>query len=64
VRWPVLISFGAGAVGFRWADTVAAALVAVLIRPHGWSVLGANLGVLADSVRLDRTACARSDAGR
>jgi cation diffusion facilitator family transporter len=49
----VLISFGASALGFRSADIVAAAIVSVLIGRTGWSVLGANLGVLADSVRLD-----------
>jgi cation diffusion facilitator family transporter len=49
----VLLSFGASALGFRWADVAAAAIVSVLIGRTGWSVLGANLGVLADSVRLD-----------
>lgn len=49
----VLISFGVGALGFRWADIVAAGVVSVLIGRTAWSVLGANLGVLADSVRLD-----------
>jgi len=47
------VSFGAIALGFRWADVIAAVIVSVLIGRTAWSVLGSNLGVLADSVQLD-----------
>ena len=49
----VLVSFGAVALGFRWADMIAAVVVSLLIGRTAWSVLGANLGVLADRARLD-----------
>ncbi len=49
----VLVSFGGLALGFRWADLVAAAVVSILIGRTGWGVLRSNLGVLADSARLD-----------
>jgi cation diffusion facilitator family transporter len=49
----VLVSFGAVALGLRWADMIAAVVVSVLIGRTAWSVLGANLGVLADHARLD-----------
>jgi cation diffusion facilitator family transporter len=49
----VLISFGAVALGFQSADMVAAVVVCLLIGRTAWSVLGSNLGVLADRVRLD-----------
>jgi cation diffusion facilitator family transporter len=49
----VLISFGAGALGFRSADMLAAVVVCLLIGRTAWNVLGSNLGVLADSARLD-----------
>jgi cation diffusion facilitator family transporter len=49
----VLISFGAIALGFRYADIVAALIVSVLIGGTAWRILGANLGVLADRARLD-----------
>lgn len=49
----VMASFGATWLGFRAADLVAAVVVAILIGRTAWSVLGENLGVLADRVRLD-----------
>ena len=49
----VLVSFGGVALGFRWADMIAAVVVSLLIGRTAWSVLGANLGVLADRARLD-----------
>jgi cation diffusion facilitator family transporter len=49
----VLVSFGALALGIRWADMAAAFVVCGLIGRTAWSVLGANLGVLADRARLD-----------
>jgi cation diffusion facilitator family transporter len=49
----VLASFGAAWLGFRAADLVAAVVVALLIARTAWNVLRENLGVLADSVRLD-----------
>jgi cation diffusion facilitator family transporter len=49
----VLVSFGAIALGFRWADIAAAGIVSVLIGRTAWSILGTNLGVLADRARLD-----------
>ena len=55
----VLISFGAMALGFHWADLIAAVVVAVLIGRTALGVLGKNLGVLADSARLDPHAVRR-----
>jgi cation diffusion facilitator family transporter len=49
----VLASFGGVALGFAWADMAAAVVVCVLIGRTAWSVLGTNLGVLADRARLD-----------
>jgi cation diffusion facilitator family transporter len=49
----VLVSFGALALGFRWADSVAAVVVAILIGRTAVGVLRTNLGVLADRARLD-----------
>ncbi len=49
----VLASFAAIAVGFRWADTIAAMIVVVLIGRTAYQVLGSNVGILADSARLD-----------
>ena len=49
----VLISFGAIALGFESADMLAAVVVCLLIGRTAWNVLGSNLGVLADSARLD-----------
>jgi cation diffusion facilitator family transporter len=55
----VLVSFGAMAVGLRWADMIAAVVVAVLIGRTGIGVLRTNLGVLTDSARLDPHAVRR-----
>jgi cation diffusion facilitator family transporter len=49
----VLVSFGAVALGVRAADLAAAVVVACLIGRTAWSILRANVGVLADSARLD-----------
>jgi cation diffusion facilitator family transporter len=49
----VLVSFGGIALGFPWADMVAAVIVALLIGRTAWKVLSSNVGVLADSARLD-----------
>jgi cation diffusion facilitator family transporter len=49
----VLASFGGVALGLGWADMAAALVVCVLIGRTAWSVLGTNLGVLADRARLD-----------
>jgi cation diffusion facilitator family transporter len=49
----VLVSFAGIALGVRWADTAAAVVVSVLIGRTAWNVLSANVGVLADSARLD-----------
>jgi cation diffusion facilitator family transporter len=49
----VLVSFGAVALGFRWADLMAAVVVALLIGHTSWNILRTNLGVLADRARLD-----------
>jgi cation diffusion facilitator family transporter len=49
----VLSSFAAAALGLVWADLVAAVIVAALIGRTAWSLLAANVQVLADAVRLD-----------
>jgi cation diffusion facilitator family transporter len=49
----VLASFAGIALGFRWADMVAAVVVCVLIARTAYQVLSSNLGVLADHARLD-----------
>jgi cation diffusion facilitator family transporter len=49
----VLASFGAVALGVRWADLAAAIVVSVLIARTAWRVMSTNLGVLADRAQLD-----------
>jgi cation diffusion facilitator family transporter len=49
----VLLSFGVVALGWGQADLVGAVLVAILIGRTAFSILRANLGVLADHVQLD-----------
>jgi cation diffusion facilitator family transporter len=49
----VLASFGGIALGLRWADVGAAAIVSLLIGRTAWSVLSSNVSVLADAVQLD-----------
>ncbi len=49
----VLLSFGAVALGFAFADLVAAAVVTVLIAYTAVEVLRTNIGALMDNVRLD-----------
>lgn len=49
----VLGSLAGVALGVRAADLVAAAIVALLIGKTAYEVLSENLGVLADTVRLD-----------
>jgi len=55
----VLVSFGAVALGFPRADMIAAVIVAFLIGHTAWNVLRSNVGVLADSARLDPHAVRR-----
>lgn len=52
----VLASFGGVALGFVWADVIAASVVAVLIARTSIRVLAPSLRVLADEARLDPTA--------
>jgi cation diffusion facilitator family transporter len=49
----VLVGFAGVAVGWGWADLVAAALVAGFIARTAWTVLRVNVGVLADEAQLD-----------
>jgi cation diffusion facilitator family transporter len=49
----VLASFAGVAIGWPWADSAAALIVAVLIARTAWRVLRDNLGVLVDRAPLD-----------
>jgi cation diffusion facilitator family transporter len=49
----VLASFAGAALGFWWADAVAALIVSVFIARTAFQVLRENLGVLLDRARLD-----------
>jgi cation diffusion facilitator family transporter len=49
----VLASFVGGAVGLRWADLAAAAIVCVFIGRTAWQILARNLQSLADAAQLD-----------
>ena len=49
----VLGSFVFVHFGWAWADLVAAVVVSVLIGITAWKVLSANVGILADSARLE-----------
>jgi cation diffusion facilitator family transporter len=49
----VLASFAGVALGVRWADVAAAAIVCVLIGRTAWSVVSSNVNVLADAAQLD-----------
>ena len=49
----VLLSFAFIAVGFAWADMIAAVIVMVLIARTAYGVLRTNLGVLTDRAQLD-----------
>lgn len=55
----VLASFGATAIGWSWADPVAALLIGALIGRTAWKVLRHNLDVLADRAPLNETEVAR-----
>lgn len=59
----VLASFAGLAIGWWWADAVAAAVVMVLIAKTAYGILRASLGVLADEVRLDPEAVRRVAIG-
>jgi cation diffusion facilitator family transporter len=49
----VLVGFAGTALGWSWADGVAAIAVAVLIAYTAFKILSVNVAVLADHVRLD-----------
>ncbi|MCC7537791.1 MAG: cation transporter [Deltaproteobacteria bacterium] len=49
----VLASFAGVALGYWWADPLAAVIVVVLIAKTAYGILRTNLGVLADEARLD-----------
>jgi cation diffusion facilitator family transporter len=49
----VLASFGGAALGWPWADAVAAIFVSILIARTAWRVLRHNIGVLVDRAPLD-----------
>lgn len=49
----VLASFAGGALGLRWADPIAAAIVCVLIGRTAYAILARNLRVLTDAAQLD-----------
>jgi cation diffusion facilitator family transporter len=49
----VLCSFAGQALGLRWADLAATAIVCGIIAHTAWSVLSTNLSTLADAVRID-----------
>lgn len=49
----ILVSFFAARLGFRYADPVAALVIAVLIARTAWRVLRDNVAVLADERRIE-----------
>jgi cation diffusion facilitator family transporter len=55
----VLVGFGGVALGFPWADPVAAAVVLLFIVRTAYAILRSNLGTLADRAQLDAAEVAR-----
>lgn len=55
----VLASLGGAAMGWRWADLVAAVVVCVFIAHTAFRILSSNVDSLADGVRLDAQEVAR-----
>ena len=59
----VLASFAGGALGLRWADVIAAALVCLFIGRTAYAILSRNFQVLTDAAQLDPAQVARVALG-